>query len=137
MHIKIFLIVFAAFVFLSLPSEVLAAKKRVRTARAVGIAYSSARLSRGTNSIVITFKNLAKVKRVEYTLSYSANGIPQGVMGSFVPAGAASDSRDLYFGTCSKGVCTPHYGITGATLVVTTTLASGASHTKRYIIKRG
>lgn len=135
MQTKILLCVLSLLVFFSLPSEAFAAKKRVRAARAVGIAYSSARLSRGTNSVVITFKNLAKVKRVEYTLSYSANGISQGVVGSFVPGGGA-DSRDLYFGTCSKGVCTPHYGIANATLTVTTVLSSGATHTKRYIIKR-
>lgn len=131
-------ILLAAFIFIlfGFPlGSVSAAKKRVRAARTVGVAYSSAKLSRGTHSVVVTFKNLAKVKRVEYSLSYTANGIPQGAMGSFAPGGG-SDSRDLYFGTCSKGVCTPHYGITNAQLIITTTLTSGATHTKRYIIKR-
>ena len=133
-RIRIALVVLAIFV---LPlASVSAAKKRVRAPRIAGISYSSARLSRGTNSIIVTFRNLARVKRIEYTLSYSANGIPQGVVGSFVPTGTASDTRDLYFGTCSKGVCTPHYGITGGQLIVTTTLTSGAVNTKRYSIKR-
>jgi hypothetical protein len=123
--------------FVSLPNPVHAAKKRVFTPKkAVSVTYSSAKLSRSTNSIIATFKNLSKVKRIEYALSYSANGISQGVMGSFVPSGQPSENRDLYFGTCSKGVCTPHYGITNATLTVTTTLTSGATHTKRYVIKR-
>lgn len=127
------------FLFFFVHPTALAAKKRVRTApqkmAAVSV-YSTAKLSRATRSIVITFLNLSKIKRIDYTLSYSANGISQGVMGSFVPAGQGSEKRDLYFGTCSKGVCTPHYGITNASLVVTTTLTNGRTHTKRYVIKR-
>ncbi len=110
---------------------VFALKKRIRAARAV---YSSARLSRDTHSIVATFYTLAGVAKFDYVLSYSANGIPQGVVGSFAPSGT-NDSRDLYFGTCSKGVCTPHYGITDASLTVTATMTSGATYIKRYIIK--
>ncbi len=136
-RIAAFLVLLA--VFFSLPTSAFAAKKRVRTATtrtATVASYSAARLSRATNSIVVTFKNLSKVKRIEYVLSYSANGIPQGVMGSFTSSSQATDSRDLYFGTCSKGVCTPHYGVTNASLIVTTTLTSGATNTKRYTVKR-
>lgn len=121
------------------PPHAAAAKKRVfhkNTTVTHSASYSSAKLSRSTNSIVATFKNLSRVKRIDYTLSYSANGISQGVVGSLAPSGSTSETRDLYFGTCSKGVCTPHYGITNATLTVTTTLTTGATHTKRYIIKR-
>lgn len=113
------------------PQPVRALKKRVRAAPAV---YSSAKLSRGTHSVVATFYALAGVAKFEYALSYSANGIPQGVVGSFAASGQ-NDSRDLYFGTCSKGVCTPHYGITGASLTVTATLKGGATYIKRYALK--
>jgi hypothetical protein len=108
-----------------------ALKKRIRAARAV---YSSARLSRETHSVIPTFYALAGVAKFEYVLSYTANGIPQGVVGSFVPSGG-NDSRDLYFGTCSKGVCTPHYGITNASLTITTTMTGGATYIKRYVLK--
>lgn len=135
MYFRVITCIFLFAFFTTTPREVIAAKKRVFTPRVSGVAYSVAKLSRSTNSIVITFKNLAKVKRIEYTLSYSANGISQGVLGSFVPEGI-SGSRNLYFGTCSKGVCTPHYGIKNAQLVVTTSLTSGRTHTKKYIIKR-
>jgi hypothetical protein len=118
------------------PPQAMAAKKRVRITQAVATSYSSAKLSRASNSIVVTFKNLSRVKRIEYALSYTANGIPQGVMGSFSPTGQSSETRDIYFGTCSKGVCTPHYGVTNASLIITTTLNSGATNTKRYTIKR-
>ncbi|MBI5619616.1 hypothetical protein HY950_01525 [Candidatus Gottesmanbacteria bacterium] len=138
-RIFLFVLIFLA-VFLSsglTVSSAHAAKKRIRkTTSAVAVgSYSSARLSRPTNSIVITFLGLSSVRRVDYVLSYTANGIAQGVVGAFIPTGQSSDSRDLYFGTCSKGVCTPHYNIRNATLTVTTTITSGATNTKRYRIR--
>ncbi len=115
-----------------------AAKPRLRKSRAPavrGVAYSSARLSRATNSVVISFLNLASVSSVTYTLSYAAGGTSQGVVGTLVPTGQSGDSRDLYFGTCSKGVCTPHYSPKNVILLIETTLKSGGVHTKRYRIR--
>src|SRR5450759_5090643 len=128
-HALLFIILLL--VLLSKPQSVFALKKRVRAARAV---YSSVRLSRGTHSVVATFYAIPGVNKFDYILSYSANGIPQGVVGAFVPSGS-NNSRDLYFGTCSKGVCTPHYGITGASLTITATTTGGATYIKRYVIK--
>lgn len=99
------------------------------------ISYSSARLSRPTKSVLVTFTNLGSVSKANYTLSYSANGIQQGVVGTLSPSGKSSDTRDLYFGTCSKGVCTPHTNITDASLTIATTLKNGRMNTKRYVIK--
>ncbi len=125
-------VVLIVFLLLFSSKQVFALKKRIRAARAV---YSSAKLSRGSHSVVATFNVLPGVARFDYTLSYAANGIEQGVVGSFVPTGGGSESRDLYFGTCSKGVCTPHYGITNASLTVTATLRGGATYIKRYSLK--
>ncbi|MBI3577007.1 hypothetical protein HY086_03145 [Candidatus Gottesmanbacteria bacterium] len=131
-----FILGLVAFSFLLPTQQVVAAKKRVFSRSFVsGRGYSSARLSRATNSVVVTFLNLGRVQKISYELSYSAQGIPQGVIGSMIPSGQTTDSRDLYFGTCSKGVCTPHYGISGAVLVVTTQLTSGGTTVKRYRIK--
>lgn len=115
-----------------------AAKKRVRAGSAPvtgGVSYSSARLNHAGHSVVVTFQNLGSVAKVEYGLSYTANGIPQGAMGSISPSGSGNESRDLYFGTCSHGVCTPHYGISSASLTVAVTLKNGTTNTKRYVIK--
>lgn len=127
-------VVLAMFLFLisARAEPAYALKKRIRAARA---SYSSAKLSRGTHSVVGTFNVLPGVARFDYILSYAANGIQQGVVGSFVPSGDGSESRDLYFGTCSHGVCTPHYGITNASLTITVTLKSGATYIKRYSLK--
>lgn len=119
-----------------------AAKVRVRKpatsasrSTSVSGSYSSAKLSRPTNSVIVSFFNLGNVSKISYTLSYSANGISQGVGGSITPSGA-SDSRDLYFGTCSHGVCTPHTNIKNARLTVTTFLKSGGKHVKLYRINK-
>ncbi len=120
----------------ALPGVILAARVRVRsTGGAVGITYSSAKLSRPTHSVIVTFLHLDRVTKVTYTLSYTANGVEQGAMGSISPTGEISDSRDLYFGTCSRGVCTPHYNISAATLLIQSTLKSGGTNTKRYRIR--
>lgn len=120
--------------FFGLTRPAIAAKLRIRF-KASGISFSSAKLSRATNSVVLTLLNLNKVSKITYTLSYTANGIGQGVVGSIVPGGQTTDGRDLYFGTCSKGVCTPHYNINNASLLVETTLTNGAVNAKRYRIK--
>ncbi len=133
---KILTILFVSYIVTFFTPQAFAAKKLIRAPRATGVIFSKVSLSRPTHSAVISFFNLNKVKRVEYALSYTAQGISQGVMGSFAPTGQSSDNRDLYFGTCSKGVCTPHSGIANASLTVTTTLTSGAINTKRYRFKK-
>ncbi|MBI4062368.1 hypothetical protein HY410_00445 [Candidatus Gottesmanbacteria bacterium] len=125
-------------------SQVHAAKPRVakssggglpaQAGKIVGGSYSTARLSRGTNSVIVSFINPSNVSKVSYTLSYLGSGISQGVVGSLTPSGAG-DSRDLYFGTCSHGVCTPHYSIKNARLVITTSLKNGGRNVKLYRIK--
>ena len=125
-------LILLSFFTLATARPAFALKKRIRAARAV---YSTAKISHETHSAVVTFNELPGVVRFDYTLSYSANGIEEGVVGSFVPNGGGRESRDLYFGTCSKGVCTPHYGITGASLTVTATLKGGATYIKEYVMK--
>jgi len=99
-----------------------------------GVAYSTAKLSSASKSIVVSFLNLDKVRKISYLLNYTGSGQDQGVGGAITPNGT-TDSRDLYFGTCSHGVCTPHYTIKNAKLLVTATLKSGGTRTKRYIIR--
>lgn len=137
---QLVLLVSLSLVLLIPSSPVQAAKIRIRSPKTVraktatGVSYSAARLSRPTHSIIVNFLNLTGLNRIEYSLSYIANGIPQGVVGS-LPGGGGNQSRDLYFGTCSKGVCTPHYNIRNASLVVTAQLKNGATYSKRYRIK--
>jgi hypothetical protein len=131
---SLLLIIGAVLLFAS-PFPAYAAKKRVRTtAKTGGISYSSVKLSRGTNSIILTLANLTYVSRASYELSYDTNGISQGVTGAITPTNP-SETRDLYFGTCSKGVCTPHTNITHAVLLVQVKTKTGSVTTKRYLIR--
>jgi len=138
---KLIPIIFLSIIFSFFsPRHAFAAKPRVRntgtgTKATTGISYSSAKLSRATNSVVLTFKNLGSVSKASYELNYTANGIAEGAMGSVVPSGASTESRDLYFGTCSHAVCTPHNNIRNAFIIVTTTLSNGQTNVKRYSIK--
>ena len=133
--LSIFFLISLIFLIPLITPSPLALKKRIRAPKIPGVNYSSVRLSRPTNSVVVTLLNLDKTKRVDYVLNYTSNGLGQGAMGAITPNGQSTDSRDLYFGTCSKGVCTPHYNIRNATLTITTTLTTGASYIKRYVIK--
>lgn len=98
------------------------------------LTFSKAKLSKNTNSVVVTFMNLNLVDHIDYELTYTANNIPQGAIGQVQPSGS-TESRDLYFGTCSKGVCTPHRNIKNASLIIKSTLKSGGVNNKRYRIK--
>lgn len=116
---------------------VFAARPRVKkqaVATSTAVTYSKAKLSRSTNSLIVTFVNLTNVSKISYTLMYTANGIDKGDVGSLTPTGT-TESRDFYFGTCSHGVCTPHYNIRDASLLIETTMKNGRVHTKRYLIK--
>lgn len=130
-----------AFAGLLVSPPVYAAKPRVQknspTASKkiiAGVAFSSAKLSAASRSVIVSFFNLDKVSKISYLLNYTGSGQAQGVGGAITPSGT-TDSRDLYFGTCSRGVCTPHYTIKNATLLVTVTLKAGATRTKRYLLR--
>jgi len=132
------LILFLCFIFS--PHPIFAAKARVKSvAKAVvsttNRGYSSVKLSRNTNSVVLSLFNLSGVKKISYELSYVGSGVEQGALGTIQIAGQSTDGRDLYFGTCSHGVCTPHTNIKDATLTISTTLNNGSKQMKRYRIK--
>jgi hypothetical protein len=132
---KILFIGLIILLYITFPfSSVYAAKKRVRVNASKSLSYSSVKLSRATNSVILNLLNLSTVSKVSYELSYISTGIPQGVAGSITPS-SNSDSRDLYFGTCSKGVCTPHYNIANAQLIVRIYQKNGSIYTKLYRIK--
>jgi len=136
---KRFLFSFSLLTLISLlvTPSVYAAKVRVRKPRAAktGISYSSVSVSPNTHSIHLALANLTNVKSVTYELSYASWDVPQGAMGTIAVNGQTTDGRDLYFGTCSHGVCTPHYGLDAkAGLMVCSTMTNGTEWCKKYII---
>jgi hypothetical protein len=81
------------------------------------------------HAVTISVSGLGgKVKDVEYELTYDSEGIIQGVNSGSKPidtSGQDSFEREVYLGTCSKNVCTPHPGVKGVTLTMIFTNTDG------------
>lgn len=80
------------------------------------------------NTVVLSVSGLGgKVRSIAYELSYTSQGIVQGVTSKPVDvSGKDSFVRDdIYLGTCSRNVCRPHLGVKSVTVVLEFTNASG------------
>ena len=133
----VFLLIFA---FLSFPKTALALKVRTKRGGSGGgtsylisnrVGYS-VRFNSNRTGVVISFSGLVNATSVTYSLSYNANGIPQGAIGTITNPGVSTDTREVLFGTCSGGVCRYHQNITNAKLVITSKLKSGITTRKSY-----
>lgn len=82
------------------------------------------------NLVRMYFGNLKGIAKVSYTLMYTANGVGQGVEGSFSPGKKTSWSKDLFLGTCSGKVCLRHGNIKNMQLEVITKFTNGKSAKK-------
>ncbi len=97
--------------------------------------YISAKLRDDRKALLVTFSNLQNTKTVEYILTYSANGVDQGVTGTVDVAAGNSATRTIVFGTESKGVYTYHTNIKNMKFVVTIVPKSGKTVVKKYTVK--
>lgn len=79
------------------------------------------------NTVIISVSGMdGKMVSVAYELMYESKGITQGVTGKSVEVeGEDTFERDLYLGTCSKNVCTPHLGVSQVNLVLVFTDTTG------------
>lgn len=80
------------------------------------------------NTVVLSVSGMGnKVRSIAYELSYTSEGIVQGVTSKPLDvAGKDSFVRDdIYLGTCSRNVCRPHAGIKSISVVLEFTNASG------------
>lgn len=84
--------------------------------------------------LLVNFADFGSAVSVTYSLTYTTNGILQGVRGTISPETAA-EQREILFGTCSHGVCRYHYNITNARLVIDSRFSSGLIVRKPYRIK--
>jgi hypothetical protein len=91
------------------------------------IQVSLTKSTTAANTVVVSVKGLAgKMVSVAYELTYISQSISQGVTGKSIDlAGKDSFQRDIYLGTCSKNVCTPHLGVSKVNLVLVFTDTSG------------
>jgi hypothetical protein len=85
------------------------------------------------NAVTIHFYNLRQVEKVTYTLTYTADGVEQGISGSFSPD-KNSETRKLFLGTCSQNVCTPHKKVRDLRLEIHITYKNGSQSNGIYKI---
>ncbi len=85
--------------------------------------------------IIVTLGGLQAAYKVNYFLSYQTKGTTQGASGSITDTGVGSVTRDIIFGSCSKGVCRYDSGISNAKFVITIYLNSGRKIVRSYKLK--
>lgn len=138
---KIFGLLFlTALLFILSPTSALAAKKRVWKTTTTTSASATrptvyVSLRKDRLALNINFSNLNLATSTSYELTYTANGIDQGVYGSAGGNEGNSAARSLYFGTCSHAVCTPHTNIQSMALRIEFKLKTGKTLIKKYKIR--
>lgn len=85
-------------------------------------------------AIVANFTNLNAASLVTYSLTYESNGLPLGAGGNIDTSQGTNITREILFGSCSKGVCRYDSGIKNAKFVVTSTVA-GRKRVKTFRLK--
>ena len=85
-------------------------------------------------AIKVTFSNLSIAKSVNYSLTYTANGVEQGFGGNLTDL-TGTQTREITLGTCSNGICRYDTNIKNAKFVVTTTLQNGKKVIKTFKLK--
>lgn len=81
-----------------------------------------------SNTVVLTIGGLKSgYKTVTYEISYDTQGVVQGVTSRPMDiSGKDTFTRDdIYLGTCSKNVCTPHKGVSKVSVVLEFTDTNG------------
>lgn len=140
---KILYIFTFVFVLIILSTSLVSAKKLLPFLRkATGLITST---SSGVTSsvkfrgdrlgIIVTLGNLQAARKVDYFLSYQSKGITQGASGSITDTSVGSATRDIIFGSCSKGVCRFDSGISNAKFVITIYLNSGRKIVRSYRLR--
>lgn len=108
--------------------------KSSSTASTAGRVGVSVKFKSDRQAIIADFNNLGVASSVTYSLSYSHGGVNEGAGGTISASGDTA-SRELLFGTCSKGVCRYHTGIKNAKFTVTSTLKGGKKVVKTFRLK--
>ena len=140
---KISYIIIFLFVFGVLSTSLVSAKKLlpflrkvtgVTTSTSSGVT-SSVKFRGDRLGIIVTLGNLMAARKVDYFLSYVSKGITQGASGSITDTTVGSATRDIIFGSCSKGACRYDSGISNAKFVITIYLTSGRKIVRSYKLK--
>lgn len=136
LFLTLFLLVFTSSVEAkTLPQASKSAKTTVsKTSNGTSIGVS-VRLRVDRRAVVLYFSNLKSAKSVAYMLTYKTSTQDEGAMGGININGKSNTSQEILFGTCSKGVCRYHVGVSDVKLEVSYTSANGKKYLKKYKIK--
>lgn len=131
-------LIFSLFFLLAMffPQSVSAAKKISRSqvsAPVTSSAWSTLRLRSDHKSLWISLGGMQHASTVTYTLTYTADGVGQGVQGSHTPSDG-NIIKEILFGTCSGAVCSYHQNITDMVFEISLGLNSGGTIVRRYAI---
>lgn len=140
-----FLIVLSLFLFLSVFIRTAEAKVLPQAQKSVSKGVSGGspvstigvfpRLRADRRALIVNFTNLQNASSVSYALTYKSSIQEEGAMGALTLGGASTSTQELLFGTCSKNVCTYHWGIKDARLEVSYTTKSGKKYLRKFKIK--
>ena len=112
-----------------------------KASKAVGAASNatnisvSARLRSDRKALIVNFADLQAATNVSYLLTYKTDVQDEGARGGISVDGSSYVSQELLFGTCSKGVCRYHTGISDTRLEVSYTTKAGRKYLKKFKIK--
>lgn len=118
-----------------LPRFVITKKNPVAAAVSASNQYVSGKLRADRKALLVNFTNMQNTRSVEYILTYTSEGVDQGVTGTIDLSAGNSASRTLVFGTESKGVYTYHTNIKNMRFVVTVVTKAGKTVVKKFTIK--
>lgn len=105
--------------------------KRVEQIQTISVHLELIRKS----TLLLRFNKLNDVTRIDYVLTYTANGVPQGVVGSVIPPHRRNNAtRQIFLGTCSQNSCIKH-DAKNINLEVTTKYKNGQTITTTYTLK--
>jgi hypothetical protein len=90
----------------------------------------TAKLTANKRNINMALSNLSTVASLTYELTYTNNGIDEGVFGSIKKVTTKNLSRTLYLGTCSHGACTPHKKVKNIRIEARFKLKTGEAMTR-------
>jgi hypothetical protein len=137
--------IFAGFSFFY-TSSAFAAKKFVQKQTSAPVRKSSTQTTtsalplsvkyRGDKlGLLFSFSTFSGIDSVDYSFTYTGNGVAQGAGGTIRSSNSPTSQRELLFGTCSSGVCTYHNNLTNARIVFSVHYSNGRTATKSYRIK--
>ena len=99
----------------------------------VGSFWNKLKLRSDHQALLLLLGGMQHASKIEYQLTYSTNGVAQGINGSHEPA-LGNTQKELVFGTCSNNDCIAATNITDMIFELRVALENGQTLVKRYQI---